>query len=477
MASFSAVNATFGPPPSGAASGGVPPVTAIPSSVPPVSAMSGGSASIGATLSPAHPFFVANDDLSAQQFVIVLLSGSNYHSWGRSMRMGLHARNKLPLIDSPSSVPSPDVPLWSAWDQANVLVLGWIQRSVAPEIAQSILWFNTAVEAWEDLRERFSEGNEIRISDLYDEIAALKQGSLSISSYFTKFRVLWEEFLILRPLPVCSCNPKCMCDASSIPRGYMRRDQVIRFLKGLNESFGHIKSQLLMMDPLPSINKVFSNLAQHERQSVNPSLLPTALAAHTHGALKGQHSSQGGSSKGQTSNASGQGGGKKRPYCTHCEGYGHTVDRCYKLHGYPPGYKHRRVNAAVTEVDQLHSTEGVVGNESVVLTRAQHQSLLHQMQSPQVQHLPATPAVNLVTSTRQMTPTPAAPASIPSAAAPVTLPSTDDSSYIPQPLGDNDITTEDTCTILSSSNLALNSMDWIVDSGATDHVVSVLHLF
>ncbi|RVX06900.1 Retrovirus-related Pol polyprotein from transposon RE2 [Vitis vinifera] len=29
----------------------------------------------------------------------------------------------------------------------------------------------------------------------------------------------------------------------------------------------------------------------------------------------------------------------ERPICTHCGLTGHTIDRCYKLHGFPPGYK------------------------------------------------------------------------------------------------------------------------------------------
>lgn len=31
----------------------------------------------------------------------------------------------------------------------------------------------------------------------------------------------------------------------------------------------------------------------------------------------------------------------KRPTCTHYGFIGHTVDKCYKKHGYPPGYKLR----------------------------------------------------------------------------------------------------------------------------------------
>ena len=31
----------------------------------------------------------------------------------------------------------------------------------------------------------------------------------------------------------------------------------------------------------------------------------------------------------------------KHPICSHCNIAGHTVDKCYKLHGYPPSYKSR----------------------------------------------------------------------------------------------------------------------------------------
>lgn len=30
---------------------------------------------------------------------------------------------------------------------------------------------------------------------------------------------------------------------------------------------------------------------------------------------------------------------KKKLFCEKCQHEGHTIDRCYKLHGYPPGWK------------------------------------------------------------------------------------------------------------------------------------------
>jgi hypothetical protein len=48
---------------------------------------------------------------------------------------------------------------------------------------------------------------------------------------------------------------------------------------GLNNSFAQIRGQILLIDPLPSINKVFSLIVQKERQraiSVNPVQVETA---------------------------------------------------------------------------------------------------------------------------------------------------------------------------------------------------------
>ena len=38
------------------------------------------------------------------------------------------------------------------------------------------------------------------------------------------------------------------------------------FFMGLNDSFAQIKAQLLLLDPLPQINKVFSLVVLEERQ-------------------------------------------------------------------------------------------------------------------------------------------------------------------------------------------------------------------
>jgi len=47
-------------------------------------------------------------------------------------------------------------------------------------------------------------------------------------------------------------------------RNFWLEDQVIQFLTGLSDQFNVIKTQVLMLDPLPSINKVYSLVVQEE---------------------------------------------------------------------------------------------------------------------------------------------------------------------------------------------------------------------
>ena len=126
--------------------------------------------------------------------------------------------------------------------------------------------FGNAVDVWNDLKERFSQGDLIRISELQQEIYDLRQGSLFVTEFYSKLKTLWEELETYMPIPCCSCPVKCTCAAMRNARHFHTLNYAIRFLIGLNENFSVVKSHILLMDPLPSMNKIFSKVIQHERQ-------------------------------------------------------------------------------------------------------------------------------------------------------------------------------------------------------------------
>jgi hypothetical protein len=57
----------------------------------------------------------------------------------------------------------------------------WITNSVSSQIAQSMVFIENVHDVWNELKERFSKADRIRVSKLRSDINNLKQGSLSLS--------------------------------------------------------------------------------------------------------------------------------------------------------------------------------------------------------------------------------------------------------------------------------------------------------
>ncbi|CAI8587462.1 unnamed protein product [Vicia faba] len=95
------------------------------------------------------------------------------------------------------------------------------------------------------------------------------------------------------------------------------------FLMRLNESFNQVRGQILLMDPLPSINVVLSMVTKYEKQikitsSLNPTETPFACVFQDKNPKIFK---------------------KDKPTCAHYGVVGHLKEKCFKLHGYPRGYK------------------------------------------------------------------------------------------------------------------------------------------
>jgi len=80
-----------------------------------------------------------------------------------------------------------------AWEKYNSMVIAWLYNVIDKMLHGSVAYAETADEIWKDLKEQYSQGNEIRIHQLKREIALTIQGNMSISEYFTKLKTLWDE--------------------------------------------------------------------------------------------------------------------------------------------------------------------------------------------------------------------------------------------------------------------------------------------
>jgi hypothetical protein len=317
------------------------------------------------TSDPSSPFFVHPSDGPSSVKVTPVLNGANYHAWSRSMRRALGAKLKLEFIDGTLPQPLDHFdPSIRAWNRCNMLVHSWILNSVSESIAQSIVFMESALDVWNDLKERFSQGDLIRISELQQEIYSLQQESKTVTEYFSSLKLLWEELEIYLPMPACSCVVRCSCASMRLARANHSLLYIIRFLTGLNDNFSMVKSQILLMDPLPPLNKVFSMVIQHERQGNFPSSDESKILLN---AAKSKGNSKAGAR-----------------VCTYCGRDNHTVDNCYKKHGLPPHL--RKSSSANNTMIEGSSSNDVVETGNVAIgsspiTQDQAQQLITLLQN------------------------------------------------------------------------------------------------
>ncbi|KAL4376288.1 hypothetical protein GQ457_02G028470 [Hibiscus cannabinus] len=132
---------------------------------------------------------------------------------------------------------------------------------------------------------------------------------------------------------------------------------------------------------------------------------------------------------------------KSRPQCNYCGLLGHTKDKCYKLHGYPPGYKTRNTQNNATANAMLHDDQAI---------KASHESLSDTLTTHQCQQL-----IAMLTSELQTT------------ASTSDLPSTSVNLSMQGKI----------LSYINSLGFFNDHASWIIDSGASRHVCYSRELF
>ncbi|CAA7016026.1 unnamed protein product [Microthlaspi erraticum] len=246
------------------------------------------------TISPnsVHsPYYLTSGDNPGHSIISEVLDGSNYDNWRIAMNIALDAKNKLAFIDGSIVRPSESEQIFRIWSRCNSMVKSWILNSVSKEIYKSILRFSDASEIWKDLSTHFHITSLPRSYQLSQQIWSLNQGSMDLSTYYTKLKTLWNE------LDGTSCEKTChTCDCCKSMAKKSDHAKVIKFLAGLNDSY--VVNATAFQVTVPDPTSASTNAASYQSQ-------------------------------------------KPARICSHCGYTGHTVDMCYKIHGYPPNFKQK----------------------------------------------------------------------------------------------------------------------------------------
>ena len=137
----------------------------------------------------------------------------------------------------------------------------------------------------------------------------MSQHTMSMTSYYIKLKVLWDEIELYRSPIVCNQTKEHQIEKEEV--------KLMQFLMGLNDSFKKIRSNIFIMNPLPNFWQAYSLIVQEEtQQQMNLDI--------------GENFSITTSVQGWSANWKQW----KGNICEHCNKLGHTIDefRTLKFH-------------------------------------------------------------------------------------------------------------------------------------------------
>ena len=307
--------------------------------------------------SNGDPLDLQGSDHPRMALVSSQLTGKIYLSWSRSVKLALGAKLKLGFINGKCEKPDNESRNFDQWNRVDCMVRSWILNSISKEIVEAFIYTTSAKDLWDELNERYGECNGPLLYQLQREISSMTQGSLTAEKYFTNLKKLWDEIACLMPSPICTCGAaKEVSDLSSF-------NKLMQFLMGLNDSYDNVRNQVLVMDPLPSVNRAYSMVLRVEKQREVHMMYPET-SDHAAMMVRGLNTRN----DGHTRNGSGRGNWTGKPnfgrgnyaggkgtsrrygnidkellHCDHCGMNGHTKEGCFKLIGFPDWYKKEKL--------------------------------------------------------------------------------------------------------------------------------------
>ncbi|GMI87547.1 hypothetical protein HRI_002424000 [Hibiscus trionum] len=201
-----------------------------------------------------------------------------------------------------------------------------ILNTVSQELCAGIVFASNASIVWADLKERFNKVDGSRIYFLLREIVTHVQNLSSISVYFSRLKLLWDDFDALVPFA------SYVCEVARENSTLLSQQRLFQMLMGLNDTYSMVRSYILLMKPLPTVNQAYNMLVQEEGQRQHSSGSTQILAEPT--ALYTSSNSQGHNQFKKKFNG----------ICDYCHIKGHRRDSCYRLIGYPPNLKFTKRN-------------------------------------------------------------------------------------------------------------------------------------
>ncbi|GKB48718.1 ribonuclease H-like domain-containing protein, partial [Tanacetum coccineum] len=306
-------------------------------------------------LDVSNPLHLHPNDSAALTIVTIKLKGTkNYHVWSNAMLLALEERNKTGFIDGSCRRSNVDEVLCRQWDRVNAVVLGWILNSITEELSLGQIFSKRATHVWEELKETYDKLDGSVTFNLHHKIHTMKQNGSTLADYYHNLNALWKQFYCLVELPRCTCH------AADDFKKHNQLMKLMQFLMGLDDSYMSIRSSILSRDPLPDVRNAYATISSEESHRVIASSMSDSSQRTQTAAFASNAPNRTVFQRGQSSNSSFRPNNSTNPgprpnnnnqsrqnggsglVCENCGFNGHTIDRCFKLIGYPADFGKKR---------------------------------------------------------------------------------------------------------------------------------------
>ncbi|XP_074278393.1 uncharacterized protein LOC141601985 [Silene latifolia] len=180
------------------------------------------------------------------------------------MKGALRSKKKTGFIDDTIKRSTDDSEDLEDWYMVNVMIVNWIFNTIQPSLGSSITYVEEAKALWDDIEQRFSVGNGPKLHRIKGSVASGKQNdNESIAEYYGRLKWLWDELDKYDKNPICNCEA-CKCGINKQLEAKRDQGKLHNFLLGPGSDYSTVSSNLLLQEPLPSLNKAYSTLIQEE---------------------------------------------------------------------------------------------------------------------------------------------------------------------------------------------------------------------
>ncbi|KAK4395262.1 hypothetical protein Sango_1680500, partial [Sesamum angolense] len=155
------------------------------------------------------------------------LDGKNFLAWSRAVRRALGAKSKLGFITGACRKPTGDPELIEQWTRVDCMVASWLLNTMTKNISNAFIYAKSARTLWIDLEQSM--------------VNAMVPFSINLNEKLPQFL-------------------KATADLAE-------QRQLMQFLMGLNDEYDTVRSQILVNEPLPSVNVAYSMVLRVEKQA------------------------------------------------------------------------------------------------------------------------------------------------------------------------------------------------------------------